>query len=431
MKKWLEMILLCFLIVIGTLPSAYASEAADQPTEESMSSTEEGTSSTEEKSASSTEESTSSTQNGKIDLHLKSELVDSKYIKLSWDKQQGMSYEISRAEKKSGSYKTIARMTKTSYKDRTAKEGSVYYYRLRTVENGRTGEWSAPLQCVFPLQSTRITKVLRYSSTSLRVEWEEEPNAVYYKVYRSKKKNGGYKQVAVTSGLHYRDKRLKKDTTYYYKVQACISKGNSAGNSALSQAAGKKTKTYDRTTVFAGDSLMVGVTCALKSIDIGGSKKGVAYKGLGTMTFQTRSVFGGKTGVEKVLSYKPYRVYLMLGMNEIFYRGVDDMLDNYVEIIETLREESPDTDIVLLATSPVSKAEERRRPGFKKIAGWNKKIEKLAEKYDVHFYDYTADYTDADGYLIKKYNGGDGIHWNMKGYTHFGELIEKYDKSLD
>lgn len=410
MKKWLEMILLCFLLVIGTPVCAYAAEVTDQPTEEEI---------------------TSSTQEENTDLHLKTELVESKYIKLSWDKQQGMTYEVSRADKKQGSYKTIARMSKSSYKDKTAKEGGIYYYRIRTVNNGKTGNWSAPMQCVFPLQSIRITRVIRYSTTSLKLEWEENPSAVCYKVYRSKEKNGDYKRVALTTKTYYRDKKLKKDTTYYYKVQACTTKGSSARNSALSQIVSKKTKEYKRTTVFAGDSLMVGVTCALNSIDIGGNKKGVAYKGLGTMTFQTRSVFNGKTGVEKVLHYKPYRVYLMLGMNEIFYRGVDDMMDNYAEIIETLKEESPNTDIVLLATSPVSKSEAKRRPGFKKISSWNKKIEKLAEKYDVHFYDYTADYTDADGYLIKKYNGGDGIHWNMKGYMHFGELIEKYDKALD
>lgn len=410
MKKWLEMILLCFLLVTYAPLGVCAAEATDQPTEEEI---------------------TSSTQEENINLHLKTELVESKYIKLSWDKQQGMSYEISRADKKDGSYKTIARMSKNGYKDRTAKEGGIYYYRIRTLKNGQTGEWSMPMQCIFPLQSTRIIGVKRYSTTSLKVEWEEKQGAAYYKVYRSKKKNSGYKQVALTTKLYYRDKKLKKDTTYYYKVQACITKGNSVKNSALSQAVSKKTKEYNRTTVFAGDSLMVGVTCVLNSVDIGGSKKGVAYKGLGTLTFQTRNVFGGKTGMEKVLDYKPYRVYLMLGMNEIFCRGVDDMLENYAEIIETIQEESPDTDIVLLATSPVSKSETGRRPGFKKIGKWNKKIEKLAQKYGVHFYDYTADYTDSEGYLIQKYNGGDGIHWNMKGYSHFGELIEKYDKSLD
>lgn len=410
MKKWLEMLLLCFLFVISTPVRVCATEVTDQPTQE---------------------ETTASKEEKETDLHLKTELIDYKYIQLSWDKQQGMSYELSRAEKKNGSYKRIAKTSKTSYMDRTAKEGSIYYYRLRTVQDGQYGTWSAPVKCVFPLKSIEITKILRYSTTSLKVMWEEEPDAVYYKVYRSRKKNSGYKQVAVTSKLYYRDKKLKKDTTYYYKVQACMTKGDSAKNSTLSQAVSKKTKEYKRTTVFAGDSLMVGITCAMNAIDIGGNKKGVAYKGLGTMTFQTRSVFDGKTGLEKVLSYKPYRVYLMLGMNEIAYRGVDDMLDNYVEIIETIKQESPDTDIVILATSPVSRSEEGRRPGFKKISKWNKKIEKLAEKYDVHFYDYTADYMNSDGYLTRKYNGGDGIHWNMTGYYHFGNLIEKYDKALD
>ena len=41
-----------------------------------------------------------------------------------------------------------------------------------------------------------------------------------YAIYRSTKKNGTYKKVATVTGTSYKDVKLTKGKTYYYKIKA-------------------------------------------------------------------------------------------------------------------------------------------------------------------------------------------------------------------
>ncbi|MDE5965581.1 MAG: hypothetical protein K2G89_01945 [Lachnospiraceae bacterium] len=358
---------------------------------------------------------------------------EGKYIALTWTKaEQGASYEIARSDSKNGKYQTLNIQKKCTYNDREVLEGHIYYYKVRMISGEEPGIWSETVKAACPLKPVDSVKIIRYSTTALKLKWQAQPGAKYYKIYRRKKTEKKYKLIATTKSLSYISRKLSKDTKYYYKVQACVSKKASEADSVCSKAVAKTTKEYQRVTVFAGDSVMTGISIcgSVKNIDIGGVKKVVAYKGLGTLTFQTKGVFGGKTGVEKLISYKPYRIYIMLGMNEIEWQKPDSMIKHYREIIEQLQEESPDTDIVLLAVSPVSKSVLSRRKGFRRIPEYNKKLKKLAKEYGLEFFDYTADYKTPEG-TLNDYNGGDGIHWSAKGYNHFADILEKLDKRLD
>ncbi len=280
-------------------------------------------------------------------------------------------------------------------------------------------------------QPVKELTITRYDSHALRLEWKARKRAKCYKIYRCRKKNGSYKLIKTTKKTHYINKGLKKNTKYYYRIKTCYKRKDSEWDSELCRAVAKKTKEYHRTTVFAGDSIMTGLSIykSVDRINIGGSKKVVAYKGLGTLTFQTKSVFKGKTGVDKVISYKPYRIYIMLGMNEVHYRRKTDMIKNYEEVIEQLKDACPSTDIVLLSVSPVSKKTATQKIGFKQIPAFNKMVKGLAEKYHCRYYDFTASFKDKDGYL--KGGSTDGVHWSVSGYNRFAKLLEKYDKSID
>lgn len=288
------------------------------------------------------------------------------------------------------------------------------------------------VQAFYPLSTVKNVKVVLYSQTALKIRWAKTDGAVYYKVYRCREKNGTYKLIATTKRLSYINRGLEENTRYYYKVQACLSKKASEADSRLSEAVSKTTRDYQRVTVFAGDSLMTGISIydLVKDIDIGGKKKVVAYKGLSTVTFRTKSVFHGKTGVEKVISYQPYRAYIMLGMNDIAGQKPSQVIAHYRKLIQRIQKESPDTELVLLAVSPVSKSVQTRRKGFQNIPALNEKISALAEEFGLEYYDYTADYKNDSG-TLNKYNSGDGIHWSAKGYAHFADILETLDKQLD
>ncbi|MCD8054132.1 MAG: GDSL-type esterase/lipase family protein [Lachnospiraceae bacterium] len=197
----------------------------------------------------------------------------------------------------------------------------------------------------------------------------------------------------------------------------------------------KTVTTKKRITVFAGDSIATGLYASeyngISMMDIPGTNKVVAYKGLNTMTYQTRARFNGMSGLEKVISYQPYRVYLMLGINEIEWRKVNPIVEDYAEIVEAIQDESPATDIVILSVSPVSRSVASKSSGFKNIEKLNKKLKAMAEEYGVKYYDYSAAFEDSSGYLLSKYNDGDGIHWPKAAYRKFAKLISAYDAELE
>lgn len=418
---------ICCLSVPFCINSAVAdgfisSEAPEEPSEDTE---------TSEAASEYTETTESDWDKGK-QLSLQAQYTGA-CMKLTWPEMgQGVKYELARSDTIDGRYKSLVIQKKCSYKDKEIKEGKLYYYKVRPINEGKQGSWSEPVTAAFPLKAVKNVKIIRYASTALKIKWRMNPEAKYYKVYQRKGQKGKYKLIATTKNSFYISRKLKKDTLYSYKVKACTGRKASNTDSPYSKTVSKATRKYQRVTVFAGDSLMTGIKLfgSVDKIHIGGSKKVVAYKGLGTLTFQTKSVFGGKTGLEKVIDYHPYRLYIMLGMNEIEWQKPDYMVKHYRELIEELQDRSPDTDIVILAISPVSRTVLQKRKGFKRIPDYNRGIKKLAEELGLEYFDYTEDYKNPQG-TLNDYNGGDGIHWSKKGYDHFAGLLEKLDKRLD
>ena len=171
--------------------------------------------------------------------------------------------------------------------------------------------------------------------------------------------------------------------------------------------------------------------CAFPAMHIGGIKKIVAARGLKTNTFYTQRIFNGQTGLQKLISEKPYRIYLMLGMNSILGTKQKDILADFEHIIQSVQDACPKTDIVLCAIPPVSRAKKAFQPGFRKVPGVNRKMKKLAKQTGTNYFNYTSFLTDSEGYLKSKYSASDGYHWNKAAYAKFAEKVEKYDKALD
>lgn len=207
----------------------------------------------------------------------------------------------------------------------------------------------------------------------------------------------------------------------------------SDGDSSPSKKVYIKTKTYIHKTIFAGDSICQGIAYgqAFPQMHFQGKKKVVAYRGLNTVTFHTKRIFNGKTGLQKLVSEKPYRVYMMLGMNEIHYRKTDSMIAEYKSMLQAIRQGSPNTDIVLCAISPVTRVEKARHSGYSQIPTFNKKLKKLAKKCGATYFDYTGFLKDSGGYLKAEYAEGDGYHWKASAYTVFGKVVNKFEKSLE
>jgi len=310
-----------------------------------------------------------------------------------------------------------------------------------TVEPGETPDPSiTPKPTVIPKPVAKLKKVtgvklVRYSTKAVKVTWKKSKSkkAKYYRVYYSRKKAGKYKLAGVTKNQQFLVTKLKNKKKYHFYVQACEKKKVSASDSAPSEKVSMTMKNYQRKILFAGDSICQGVGYgqAFPAMHSSAKKGTVAYRGLNTITFHTKRIFNGMTGLQKVIAQKPYRLYMMLGMNEVHYRAASQMIADYRDMVRSIQQASPDTDIVLCAVSPVTRAERTRHPGMKQIPKFNNQLEKMAKTLGVKYLDYTAFLKDSGGYLKSAYAAGDGYHWKPAAYTKFGEVVGEYDKSLD
>lgn len=285
------------------------------------------------------------------------------------------------------------------------------------------------------LKKVSSVKLSRYAAGQIKVTWKRNKKAKYYRVYYSKKKTGKYHLAGVVKNTQFIVKRLKNNSTYYFYVQACAKKKKmSVSDSPASKKVHIKTKTFHRKTIFAGDSICQGIGYpgwAYPYMSIKGKKKVIAYRGLNTVTFHTKRIFRGKTGLQKLIAEKPYRVYMMLGMNEIPFRKTGSMIAEYKSMIKAIKQACPNTDIVLCSISPVTRAERARHPGCWQIPVFNKKLKELAKRTGCRYLDYTAFLKDSGGYLKARYAEGDGYHWKSCAYATFAKVVSRYDKKLD
>ena len=255
--------------------------------------------------------------------------------------------------------------------------------------------------------------------------WSAVKGATKYIVYRADSKNGKYTRIGTTTKCGYSDKKAKLHKSYYYVVRAYTVKSGKAYVSALSN----KVKVQSKKTVFVGDSVMEGVRI-YHGYD---AASYVTKVGVGTYTFYNSNYFKvGKnavTGVEKVISYQPDRVFIMLGMNEMTYKSHKAIFEYYGYIIEDIREACPGVQIVILPVSPTRATAPSNYPKNPKINAYNKDLKAFAKKMNCAYYDYTPAFKDASGYLRAKCDGGDGCHWNTYSAKLFITQIQKYIKT--
>ena len=138
-------------------------------------------------------------------------------------------------------------------------------------------------------------------------------------------------------------------------------------------------------------------------------------------TVVNRGISGDTTfGVEKRLKVslydlKPKAVVMLIGVNNI-----DTMFENYENILISIKENLPDTDVVLVSLTSMSMEWGKNN----QLAAYNNvKIKLLAEKYDFAYVDlYSALLDPKTGELRAEYTT-DGGHQTAAGYEVFTKTI--------
>lgn len=150
-------------------------------------------------------------------------------LKVSWKVvPAAASYQIYRSTKKDGDYqniKTIDSVGTSSWTDSSVKTGKTYYYKIKVVvktQNGNQTSGFSNVKSAKAVPAKTTLKAKASNAKSVKLTWSKVKGANGYEIYRSNRKDGKYQKVKTISKggtTSYKDGKLKKSTTYYYKIR--------------------------------------------------------------------------------------------------------------------------------------------------------------------------------------------------------------------
>ncbi len=160
---------------------------------------------------------------------------------LTWKAVSGAtSYKVYRSTTKGSGYSLLGTTTATSYTNTGAKAGTTYYYRVKAVNDAGLSPYSNVVsgQAKTVAQQKPSAPVVKIgnSATSGKpmLTWNAVSGATSYKVYRATSQNGTYSLLGTVTATSYTNTGAKAGVTYYYKVKAVNSAGESAYSNTVS-----------------------------------------------------------------------------------------------------------------------------------------------------------------------------------------------------
>lgn len=115
---------------------------------------------------------------------------------------------------------------------------------------------------------------------------------------------------------------------------------------------------------------------------------------------------------------RPEKVVLTLGVNGVSSLSETDFKKYYQELIDVIKRESPDTDIILQSIYPVCDYYQYVNSiSMEKINRANSWIAQLANDNDVYYLNTITALVNEKGYLNNDYCNGDGIHISKEGFN--------------
>ncbi len=147
-------------------------------------------------------------------------------IKVTWKSVSGASKYAVYRKTKSGSWKQIATTKNTSYTDKTAKAGTLYYYRVRCINSSGSGISAYSSSKKYTrVEKITLSSVKNLSGKKLQVNWKKNSKVTGYQIQYSTSKSfasSKTKQTTVKTKSTVKKiiKSLTKGKTYYVRIRA-------------------------------------------------------------------------------------------------------------------------------------------------------------------------------------------------------------------
>lgn len=134
--------------------------------------------------------------------------------------------------------------------------------------------------------------------------------------------------------------------------------------------------------------------------------------------------------LNSVVNIHPEKFFIMAGINDLSEgRTVDEVVESFSSILNTMSQQSPDTKVFIQSVLPVNKL--KFNPTIatnEQIASLNSKLAELSKEYNATFINLYPLFLDGNQQLNEKYTF-DGLHVNGEGYAiwinQIKELVEQ------
>lgn len=172
-------------------------------------------------------------------------------IDLAWDEVSGADgYRVYQYNEETDSYDEIATVDASTlnYKVENLASAKEYLFKTSAYKTfGSDTYWGADSDELAAVTKPGKVKTLKLStkSSTVTLKWSKVAHATGYRIYRLNSKTGKYEKIAtVKSGTKtsYTDKKLKKGSTYSYKVRAYMNYNESNYYGSCSAATKIKAK---------------------------------------------------------------------------------------------------------------------------------------------------------------------------------------------
>lgn len=135
--------------------------------------------------------------------------------------------------------------------------------------------------------------------------------------------------------------------------------------------------------------------------------------------------------LDRISTYKSLShakaIILAVGVNDLRYRNVESIINNYKTILNRLPSDVPIISSAVLPIDPKIQT----HGGYKNISELNVKLQPLIENYkNIKFIDITDQLIDREHNLSTSYHTGDGIHLSAAGYKIWENELKNSLKNL-
>lgn len=177
-------------------------------------------------------------------------------------------------------------------------------------------------------------------------------------------------------------------------------------------------KDFFKDDLFIGDSITTGFS-GYGFIDENNIFAKVGLNPISILDTAIKTPDGDLYIQDEIKNKMPSRAYIMLGSNGIQWLDNDKMIEKMKTLSDTINDNSPDTEIIILSVPPITKEKDENSDTpdiMQKIRDYNIDLQDFCNTNNFKFIDITSIITDQNGYFYDSLSESDGMHF--KGDTY-------------